>query len=242
LRNESGKNPPLYEREGNSPGDISDISETVHQIDSANNKWTTVKPKCRKKVSPVKIAELNNASYIAAVNQYDHLLNVQDTQEDNVQPVTQGQCEPLKAPPVKIAEVNNVSHLATAKQNEHLRNLQDIQEENVHPVTQGQWEISYGDRLQDEREDDTTAGTHGQDNIPEIPDGGNLKHTHRQQDEKTQQTGKNVEKSKENGQRYHIPTILNGKIEEKNTGRTCKEEIYKNRENKTIKLKQHKVI
>jgi hypothetical protein len=53
--------------------------------------------------------------------------------------VTQGQCEPLKAPPVKIVEVNNISHLAAAQQNEHLHNLQDIQEENVHPVTQGQW-------------------------------------------------------------------------------------------------------
>jgi hypothetical protein len=80
----------------------------------------------------------------------------------------------------EIAEVNNISHLAAAKQNEHLRNVQDIQEENVHPVTQGQWEISYGDGLQDVREDDTTGGTHGQDNIPEIPDGGNLKHIHRQ--------------------------------------------------------------
>jgi hypothetical protein len=45
------RTPPLYETEGNSPSDISDISETVHPIDSANNKWTTLKPKCRKKVS-----------------------------------------------------------------------------------------------------------------------------------------------------------------------------------------------
>jgi hypothetical protein len=44
--------------------------------------------------SPSKIAEVNNISHLAAANQHDHSLNLQDTQEENVKPVTHGQGEP----------------------------------------------------------------------------------------------------------------------------------------------------
>jgi hypothetical protein len=43
LKSDSEKYPPLYGREVNTP---SDVSETVHSNESANNKWTTLKTKC----------------------------------------------------------------------------------------------------------------------------------------------------------------------------------------------------
>jgi len=61
------------------------------------------------------------------------------------------------------------------------------------------------------------------------------------QKDKTQQKGKNVKISYKDCQVHHIPTILNGKIEVKNTG--VKNEMnYKNGKNNTQDCKQHKVI
>jgi hypothetical protein len=54
--------------------------------------------------------------------------------------------------------------------------------------------------------------------------------------------GKNVKKSKNDCQGYYIPTILNGKIEVRNSGVTLNKVNYKNGKNKTQKIKQHKVI
>ena len=99
----------------------------------------------------------------------------------------------------------------------------------------------YGVHLQFLREDDATSGTHGQDNISEIH-GDNQKHPQLHRNERTQQMGKNIKKYKDDCQAHHIPTILNGKIEEKNTGVTLNEVNDKNGKNKTQTLKQRKVI
>jgi len=62
LKSDSEKYPPLQDREENPPSDVSDISETAHSNESVNNKWITLKSKCRKKASPLKIVEVNNVS------------------------------------------------------------------------------------------------------------------------------------------------------------------------------------
>ena len=77
-------------------------------------------------------------------------------------------------------------------------------------MIQGQYEV----HLQFLREDDATSGTHGQENISEIH-GDNQKLPQLQRNERTQQMGKNISKSKVDSQGNHIPTIINGKIEQK---------------------------
>lgn len=59
LKSDSEKYPPLQDREENPP---SDVSETAHSNESVNNKWITLKSKCRKKASRLKIVEVNNVS------------------------------------------------------------------------------------------------------------------------------------------------------------------------------------
>ena len=54
--------------------------------------------------------------------------------------------------------------------------------------------------------------------------------------------GKNIKKSKNDCQGHYIPIILNGKIEENNTGVTVNEVIYKNGKNKIQNYKKQKVI
>ena len=166
LKSDSEKYPPLYDREVNPHSDVidlSDISGIVHSNESANNKWKTSKIKCWKKTSPLRTEEENNVSHLAVANRFEHLLNLQDTQEENVQPMIQGQ---------------------------------------------------YGVHLQFLREDDATSGTHDQDNISESH-GDSQKHPQLHQNERTQKMGKNIKKPMDECQGHYIPTIINGKIEEK---------------------------
>jgi len=96
--------------------------------------------------------------------------------------------------------------------------------------------------LQDSREGDTTSVTQGQYNTPEISHSDHPINLQHQSRERTQHTdGKNRE-SEDDFQVYHIPTILNGKIENKNIEKVSNEVGYKNRENKKQKFNQHKVI
>jgi hypothetical protein len=91
LKSDSEKYLPLYDREVNPPSEVSDISGIVHSNESANNKWKTSKIKYRKKTSPLRNEEENNVSHLAVTNRFEQLLNLQDTQEDNVQSAIQGQ-------------------------------------------------------------------------------------------------------------------------------------------------------
>jgi hypothetical protein len=75
-------------------------------------------------------------------------------------------------------------------------------------------EIHYDEQLQNIRGLDATSGTHGLGNITTIHD-HNLNHQQLKLNEKTQQLGKNINKSKNNNRGFDIPTILNGKIEVK---------------------------
>jgi hypothetical protein len=56
------------------------------------------------------------------------------------------------------------------------------------------------------------------------------------QNERTMKKGKKTKKHKDDCQGHYIPTIINGKIEEYNTGVTQKEVNNKNGKNKTKKL------
>jgi hypothetical protein len=89
---------------------------------------------------------------------------------------------------------------------------------------------------------DITSVTQGQHNTPEISHTDHLVNLQHQSRERTQHIdGKNRE-SEDDFQVYHIPTILNGKIENKNKEKVSNEVGYKNRENKTQEFNQHKVI
>ena len=103
LKSERDRYPPLYNREANPSGDVSDICEIVHSNEST--KWKTLKTKCRKKASPLKTTEAENV-HVAVVNRYELLHNLQDSQDDSEQPRTQGK--------VKLPE----THL-------HLQNLRE---------------------------------------------------------------------------------------------------------------------
>ena len=90
--------------------------------------------------------------------------------------------------------------------------------------------------LQDSREGDTTSVTKGQHNTPEISHSNHLLNLQHQSRETTQNIdGKNRE-SEDDFQVYHIPTILKGKIENKNIEKVSNEVDYKNRENKKTKI------
>jgi len=102
-------------------------------------------------------------------------------------------------------------------------------------------EIHYGEQLQNIREIDATSGTHGLGNTTAIHD-HNLKHQQPKLNEKTQQLGKNINKFKNAYRGFGIPTILNGKIEVKNSRMTLNRAKYKNMNNKKQKIKQHKVL
>jgi len=88
LKSDRDGYPPLYDREANPSGDVSDICEIVHSNEST--KWKTLKTKCRKKASPLKTTEAENVPHVAVVNRYELLHNLQDSQDDSVQPRTQG--------------------------------------------------------------------------------------------------------------------------------------------------------
>jgi hypothetical protein len=171
------------------------MCEIVHLHEST--KWKTLKTKCRKKASPLKTTEAENVSHVAVVNRYELLLNLQDSQDDSVQPRTQGK--------VRLPETHD---------DLHLQNL---------------------------REKDATSGTHDQDKNS-IMQVDNRIHPQLPRKERTQQRGKNVKISNKDCQVHHIPTILNGKTEVKNTGVTKNEVNYKNGKNNTHDCKQHKVI
>jgi len=194
LKSDRDRCPPLYDREANPSGDVSDICEIVHSNEST--KWKTLKTKCQKKASPLKTTEAENVPHVAVVNRYELLHNLQDSQDDSRQPGTQEK--------VKLSETHD---------DLHLQNL---------------------------REKDATSGIHGQDKNSTMQV-DNQTHPKLLQKDKTQQKGKNVKISYKDCQVHHIPTILNGKIEVKNTG--VKNEMnYKNGKNNTQDYKQHKVI
>ena len=112
------------------------------------------------------------------------------------------------------------------------------------PGTQGNVKLSetHDDlHLQNFREKDATSGIHGQDKNS-IMQVDNQTHPKFLRKDRTQQKGKNVKFSCKDCQVHHIPTILNGKIEVKNTGVTKNEMNYKNGKNNTQECKQHKVI
>jgi len=102
-------------------------------------------------------------------------------------------------------------------------------------------EIHYGEQLQNIREIDATSGTHGLGNITAIHD-HNLKHQQPKLNEKTQQLGKNINKFKNDYRGFGIPTILNGKIEVKNSRMTLNRAKYKNMNNKKNKIKQKMLL
>jgi len=144
----------------------------------------------------------------------------------------------------KKAEVKNTYHITVTNRYEHLSNLKDTQEDNVGPRIQVQdesLEIHHGEQLQNIREIDATSGTHGLGNTTAILD-HNLKHQQPKLNDKTQQLGKNINKSMNDYRGFGIPTILNGKIEAKNSRMTLNRAKYKNVNNKTQKIKQHKVL
>jgi hypothetical protein len=142
----------------------------------------------------------------------------------------------------KKAEVKNTYYITVANRYEHLSNLKDSQED-VRPRirVQDESEIHYDEQLQNICGIDATSGTHGLGNITTIHD-HNLNHQQLKLNEKTQQLGKNINKSKNNYRGSDIPTILNGKIEVKNSRTTLNRVKHKNMNNKTQKIKQHKVL
>ena len=52
LKSDRDRYPPLYDRQANPSGDVSDICEIVHSNEST--KWKTLKTKCQKKSFSIK--------------------------------------------------------------------------------------------------------------------------------------------------------------------------------------------
>jgi len=106
LKSDRDRYPPLYDREANPSGDVSGICEIVHSNEST--KWKTLKTKCRKKASTLKTTEAENVPHVAVVNRYELLHNLQDSQDDSIQPRTQGK--------VKLPETHDDLHLQNLRE------------------------------------------------------------------------------------------------------------------------------
>jgi hypothetical protein len=136
LESDSEKCSPFVNSDVNSPSDVCITSGTVHTIESPT-KWKTSKSKRRKKAPLLKTAEMKNTSLLAVANRYDHLTNLQITQEDCAHPEIQGQDEsPVTHNTVYIQDLLEEDDTSEAHSHDDTSEIHDHPQPQLNEMTQ----------------------------------------------------------------------------------------------------------